>query len=86
MPTYDFRAMPEPQDLVAELSLSQGQYSLQNVDRTSALWWRESVDAPASGELGLRLAPGESWVVIGGDKPIWVWSFASGGCRLVVKR
>ena len=85
MPTYDFRALAAPQDLVALLSLSQGgQYVLQNVDRTAAVWLRESVNAPASGELGIRLAPGESWVLKVAAEPMWCWSYDSGGCVLVV--
>ena len=52
MPTYDRRVTDQPQDLVAELSLSEGQYSIQNVDRTAAIWLRESVDPPAARGVG----------------------------------
>lgn len=85
MPTYDFRATSAPQDLVAAMGLSPGQYMLQNVDRSSDLWLRESLNAPAAGELGIRLAPNESLVVIVGAEPVWAWSFDNpGGCALVV--
>ena len=84
MPTYELRATSAPQDLVAALGLSQGQYMIQNVDRSAALWLRESVNAPASGELGLRLSPNKSLVMIVATEPMWAWSFDSGGCALVV--
>ena len=84
MPTYDVRALEVPQDLVASLSLTEGTYTLQNIDRTAVLWLRESVDAPASGELGIRLMPGDTWLAVVASEPIWAWSFDSAGCLLVV--
>ena len=84
MPTYDFRAATTPQDLVAQLSLAQGQYSVQNVDRTASLWVRESVNAPVAGELGIRLAPGDAWTLIVASEPVWAWSVDAGGCSVVV--
>ena len=50
MPTYDLRATEAPQDLVAVLSLAEGRYAVQNVDRTASCWLRESVDAPVAGQ------------------------------------
>ena len=84
MPTYDLRAVVAPQNLVAVLSLDEATYSVQNVDRTASLWLREGVDPPASGELGIRLAPGDAWVMIVKSEGMWAWSFDSAGCSLVV--
>ena len=84
MPTYDIRALAVPQDFVAVLSLAEGRYAVQNVDRTASCWLRESVDAPASGELGIRLAPGDSWVAVVASEPMWLWSFDEAGCSVVV--
>ena len=84
MPTYDFRATSAPQDLVAELNLSQGRYAVQNVDRTASVLMRESVNAPVAGELGIRLAPGDAWTLIVAAEPVWAWSVDAGGCSVVV--
>ena len=84
MPTYDFRAAATPQDLAAALGLAPGQYSVQNIDNTAAVWLRESVDAPAAGELGLRLGPGDTLTMAVDGTPQWVWSFDPEGCQLVV--
>ena len=84
MPTYDFRATASPKDLVAELNLSQGQYAVQNVDRTASVLMRESVSAPSAGELGIRLAPGDAWTLIVATEPVWAWSNDAGGCSVVI--
>ena len=84
MPTYDFRGTATPKDLVAELNLAPGQYSVQNIDQTAIFWVRESVNPPGVGELGIRLAPGDAWVMIVKSEPMWLWSFDVAGCRVVV--
>ena len=84
MPTYDLRALAAPIDLVATLNLLSGQYSVQNIDRSASVWLRESADLPATGELGIRLAPGDIWSFAVDGTPQWVWSFDPEGCALIV--
>ena len=85
MPTLDFRATSQPQNIVAELNLRIGSNLVyQNIDRTASLHVRESDVAPPSGAAGFRLDPGQSYMAQISNSPIWVWTNDAAGCQLVL--
>ena len=85
MPTLDFRATSQPQNIVAELNLVIGSNVVyQNIDRTATLHVRESAVAPPAGAKGFLLGPSESYMMQVRADPIWVWTNDDQGCQLVL--
>ena len=77
----DFDVTGTPQDIIAALSLSTGtRYSIQNIDPRGRIFGRVQATAPAAGDRGNIIAPGEfHYPEAGPGEGIWLWSPDAGG-------
>ena len=85
MPAVDFNATGTPTDIVAALSLSQGErYTGQNVSNTATLFVREATAAPAVTDRAFRVQSGGTFTLRPSGEPVWLWTDEADGCPVIL--
>ena len=81
----DFDATLVPADIVAALSLAQGErYVAQNVSTTGTLFIREQLAAPAVTDRAFRVESGGQFTIRPSGEPVWLWTDEADGCAVIV--
>lgn len=81
----DFDATRMPEDLVAALSLAEGErYTGQNVSPGATLFVREQATPPALTDRAFRVQSGGAFTVRPSGEPIWLWTDDVDGCAVIL--
>ena len=77
----DFDVTETPRDIIAALSLSSGtRYAIQNIDPRGRIFYRVQATAPAAGDRGNIILPGQfHYPTAGAGEGIWLWCPDTGG-------
>ena len=81
----DFDATGTPADIVAALSLAQGErHTGQNVSNTATLFVREATAAPAVTDRAFRVESGGQFTLRPSGEPVWLWTDEADGCAVIL--
>ncbi len=84
MPSQDFDATREPQDLVVVLSLDEGTGYTVQVLGLGSVYLREQVGEPDVTARGHVLQQADSWTITPQGDPIWCWTDDPDGSAMIV--
>ena len=83
MPSQDFDVSRTPADIVAGLSLTQGQrYTVQNVSPAATMFLRQATAAAVS-DRAHRIETGGYMTIRPDGEPIWLWTDDAAGCPVI---